>query len=145
MKNKKLPSLPLALGICLTCPAPLTPVITLLSIFIDTVHSTSSDDAIGWALIILILIGVGLLPVIAGSALLTAFFIDSIIHPSQTKHTYLWLLLSAAIFYIELLILPHIDFLNYNPGLSVLLGIIFTIILALELFSLLSQNSQTQE
>lgn len=96
------------MGLILMSVAPLLPLATYIYFFITAKNSNSSDDAIGWGILILLVIAIGISPVILASTVPFFIYLFSFKRIKEVKKVVPLFVLSNIFVSIELYIFYRI-------------------------------------
>ena len=124
------------LGSLLAFAAPAIPIITLVGLIVMTNKGGGSDDAVGWTMLFVICVGIGLAPVVGASAVPAVIFLASSTEPGTTKRRSIMLAIDGAIVMLEFLILGSLDFLNIPSETLLCLALVYIIGFVAELYLL---------
>lgn len=88
-------------GLFLTAVCPIVPIIYFIKLVIDLRNSNGTDDAVGWAFLFLIVIGIGCLPLLAVASVPFVLFLIFALQPKKSHLTPIPLILADLAVIIE--------------------------------------------
>lgn len=131
------------LGIILTLACPLLPIGYFLYMLFDIFTSGGSDDAVGWAFVFLLCIGVALFSILGVLFLPLVFFCANYKKDTQNKKCQKCLIASDLLFSLEMYIIYSLTSYNDFSGrfsIYTTIWLIYTVVCVMVIFQMKSKE-----